>query len=641
MSTIEPYFRRRPFRPTLPESDFKSGGDAIYLSMVPWPGFGEDNAVELAKKHFDDRAAAVVSAAMGDASKIFLIERKDYGSLKPTLPLLLGHACHSLMAYADFFPSTSRTGLRDTVEKTIPNAVAGYCGSFGPGVDDLVDVMIGTEGNYDMNQVHILPIAYGYFNELSPTAREHLIGELLANGRIHRPGCPEVVTSGPVPNDWSRAGFANFTLRMLGAAIGAAFGATLGPLGAAFGGLLGGAIGGLLGHVVHVHVYLKDIGETENHILMMLTTRYLTNQLLYQRSHDVKYDNRRNGFDGAPTCFDLVLTLLQHMLGGDFSEYNAKNYQEETRWALLNLCSYAYDKEVRLAARMVLDYVSAHVAVSSIDLKRMVPFRRRNEGKYVTRDSSGFMSISLLNDDGADPLVGYYAIQTGNIRSCRLLNNAKKTTQVVGMAGSGQHTVLEILGEYRLPPLIHGLFVNDARRRFFQRLHRTPKNEVGGNRNVDNMEIYASSPSYLITAGGAPGTWAIDPKFAGIVMPGSDQQKGVAVTTTFIPATHSNLESDVYDNAQDVVQLSCFSDVAPPSDADENSVMNYGVAPDFACGHQISLPGWAQIASGVQGFHFADRHSRPTGAGMSPGFFLAGSGRFLTRPRGLVVRGRG
>jgi hypothetical protein len=59
--------------------------------------------------------------------------------------------------------------------------------------------------------------------------------------------------SGGVPNDWTRAGFVS-------------------PLG--------------------VHV---DIGETENHILMILTARYLTNQLLYQRDHDWNEDNRRNG----------------------------------------------------------------------------------------------------------------------------------------------------------------------------------------------------------------------------------------------------------------------------------------------------------------------------------------------------------
>ena len=124
--------------------------------------------------------------------------------------------------------------------------------------------------------------------------------------------------------------------------------------------------------------HIKDIGETENHILMMTAGRYLINQVLYQRTYSSAYDNRRNSGDGIPSCTTLVLQLLRNFLSGDFSEYNSKNYQQETRWALLVLSSYAYDDEVRLAARMVLDYISAKIAVSSSDLRRLVPFRRKN-----------------------------------------------------------------------------------------------------------------------------------------------------------------------------------------------------------------------------------------------------------------------
>ena len=82
-----------------------------------------------------------------------------------------------------------------------------------------------------------------------------------------------------------------------------------------------------------------------------------------------------------------------------------------------------------------------------------------------------------------------------------------------------------MLTDYRLPPRIHDLFVHDGHRRFFQRLHRTPHDEVGGARNADNMEIYASSPSYLITAGGGPADYALDPHFAGFVVGDQEQQR--------------------------------------------------------------------------------------------------------------------
>jgi hypothetical protein len=111
-----------------------------------------------------------------------------------------------------------------------------------------------------------------------------------------------------------------------------------------------------------------------------------------------------------------VLGLLRNQLRNDFAEYNAKNYQEETRHALLNLCSYAYDAEVRLGARMVLDYISAHIAVSSNDLRRMVPFRRRNDGVNVRQnpDAPGFMDVNLLDPPGADPMPAQFALLAGN-----------------------------------------------------------------------------------------------------------------------------------------------------------------------------------------------------------------------------------
>jgi hypothetical protein len=628
MSTIKPYYRRRKFVPTLQESDLRADGRWVDFAQIPFPKFASADAMDLANAQFDNRAAAVIAAGTG-LGDVNIVNDKPWPKLrfwtpvtwvgggvtaqaeqpwfhdydlcefKPTRPfagvhLLRGAKCLAVLAYLDFFPDSIYSNLRSFVSSVIPYASPGYCGTFGAGVEGAFDLIEGpSEGNYDMNQMHIIPMAYAYFDDLAPASRERLIKVLLAHGRIHRPNRPELVTSGRLPDDWSRAGY-------------------ISPLGA--------------------H---KDIGETENHILMMLTTRYLTNQLLFQRDHDIAHDNRRNGGDGAPSCLDLVLSLLRNILRDDFSEYNAKTYQEETRWALLNLCSYAYDHEVRLAARMVLDYVSAHIVVSSNDLRRMVPFRRRNEGDNVARGSDGFMKVSLIGEHGADPLAPYFAVQAGNTRSCVVkvdteiplgIHGGKVTGSswtTWGLHGSGQELSIEVLSEYRLPPVIHDLFVNDAHRRFFQRLHRRPRNETGGHRNADNMEIYASSPSYLITAGGAAATWAIDPKFAGFVMGDQDQQLGVAMTTSFMPTTMFGGSQALIDRANQIVQLASFSNIAAPSLPNVHCGLNYGVAPDFACGYQIFLPSWTKIARGTPGFSFVDQHSVGDGADRGPGFYLA------------------
>ena len=609
MSTTKPYYRRRRPRNSLGESDLRADGSYVDFSRIRFPGFASANGVALANDELDNRGAAVIAASAGlgvvdetgqpklrSGSPIVwdsgdddampkdpftdydLSEVKRYAERKAHHLLL--SKCLPVMAYQDYFPDTPHTFIRSLVSTTISTTSTGYCGSLGfdaDGTFDLIDEP--DEGNYDMNQQRLIPIAYGYFEELTPHAREHLIATSLGGGRIHRFNRPELRTSGRLPNDWARAGY-------------------ISPLGA--------------------H---KNIGETENHILMMLTTRYLTNQLLFQRDHDEAHDNRRNDGEDFPSTLSLVLDLLKRILRGDFSEYNAKTYQAETRWALLNLCSYSYDHEVRLAARMVLDYLSAKVAVSSNDLRRLLPFRRRNEGANSAHGGDGFMKVSLIAEEGADPMSGYFAVQAGNLRSTVVKQPGQPS--VHGIPGAQNDLALEVLTDYRLPPSIHDLLVNDGHRRFFQRLHRTPRDEVGGARNADNMEIHASSPSYLITAGGGPAGYAIDPRFAGIVIGDQDKQLGVAVTTSFIPTTRFGASDELIDRATQVIQLGTFSALMPPTDDDEASALNYGVAPDFACGHQIFLPSWTGVARNTPGWSFVNRGSVSVEGVRGPGFFLA------------------
>src|SRR5262249_30169960 len=151
----------------------------------------------------------------------------------------------------------------------------------------------------------------------------------------------------------------------------------------------------------------------------------------------------------------------------------------ETRHALLNLCSFAYDAEVRLGARMVLDHISAHIAVSSDDLRRMVPFRRRNEDPNNRRVATaqgdpgfGFMDVSLLDAHGADPMPAHFALLAGNTRAYRLPNKRQWIDENVKNPPSrpwawaitpnfAPELTLGAVAEYRLPPSIHDLLVND------------------------------------------------------------------------------------------------------------------------------------------------------------------------------------
>lgn len=626
MSTRQPYFRRRT-RAAQHSADFSAIGDFIDLTSAHLDDYEVGDAVPKAQSLFEARAAACVSAGAAvdgytlgvggtgpvrlwpavawtpdgprDPSTSFwardLLGLGWYHDQAPVIHLLMPK-CLPAMAYLDFFPEHPAlgSGLRTLVSAAILAASPGWCGSIGPGTDSTVDLPSAkNEGNYDMSQMFLLPLAYQFYPELSVQAREYLITMLLARGRIHRLNVGDTFTSGRPPVDWERAGY-------------------LSPAG---------------GHV--------DVGETENHILTIATARYLTNQLLYQRDHSVDFDNRRNANDDGATCLSILLTLLRNILRGDFSEYNSKPYQAETRRALLCLHAYAYDHEVRLAARMVLDYVSAHIAVSSNDLRRMVPFRRRNEEPYITHDPVGFMTLPLLDPwKGADPMASCFAMQAGNTRGYAA------PTGEVRLTDSASDLTMEVLSEYRIPASIQDLFVNDLHRRFYQKLHRTPRSgEMGGNRNCDNMEIYASSPSYLITAGGSTSGYAVDPYFGGVnVAPSKQrQQLGVSVTTSFMPTGHSGTAGRT-DDAAMLVQFSEFAEgpalvtviMAPEYG---KITRNYGVAPDFACGHHLHLPNWAQgVTEG--GFLFIDMGPDPIhGGGIAslpvqrradrPGFYLA------------------
>ena len=618
MDTRPCYQRRRPSR----QDPKKFQTDRIDLSSChlppyphPDPSGAPVDSRPLANSLFDARAAAAVSAAVGDLRWVTippqsgdldpkaLLERKNYGDDAPTI-LIPTPKCLAAMAYKDYFPDApGGDQLRSFVSDAIMLAQPGWCGTYGPGIDDGKPKDPG--GDYDQTQMFLLPLAYAYYDELRPEAQEKLITKLL-QGRIRRDNEDDTFTVGPAPNNWWTAGHFDIV------------------------------------------VPVADIPETENHVFMIATARYLANQLAYPREYgrlhpvsligpplpdpSIAYDNRRNANAGGPSCMDQILSLLRYQLRDDFAEYNAKPYQEQTRHALLNLASYAYDAEVRLAARMVLDYVSAHIAVSSCDLRRMVPFRRRNEPEYARQDpgESGFMDVNLLDGHFADPMPAHFALHAGNTRAFRFPDNRvwpgepspARPWEWAIAATFGDELVLEAICDWRLAPSVHDLFVNDLHRRFFQRLHRhSMMEEPGQQRNCENMEIYCGSPSYLISAGGRPAIWVIPGK-AGHGY--EAQNLGVAVPISFMPAgsrAMSALAST--SDSRDLIEIMHFSDVPGTENGiheGPGATENYGVAPDFACGIGAHFPVWTGIPAIGDGLFFVDGLAE---ASELPHFYLA------------------
>lgn len=65
MSTTRPYYRRHRPAPTLGEDAFDARGKHIDLSPIPTPEYESADPIGDARAQLDNRAAAVVAAAVG------------------------------------------------------------------------------------------------------------------------------------------------------------------------------------------------------------------------------------------------------------------------------------------------------------------------------------------------------------------------------------------------------------------------------------------------------------------------------------------------------------------------------------------------------------------------------------------------
>lgn len=119
---------------------------------------------------------------------------------------------------------------------------------------------------------------------------------------------------------------------------------------------------------------LKVMKDTENHILMTETTRYLKNQWLKNHgSTDKKHDNKANGLE------KFWVHHLEEMLKTGMYEFNAQPYEGYTLAALMTLHAFAETPEIVRLSQEILDYVNYCYAYGSYDFRRCVPFRRRLE----------------------------------------------------------------------------------------------------------------------------------------------------------------------------------------------------------------------------------------------------------------------
>jgi hypothetical protein len=125
----------------------------------------------------------------------------------------------------------------------------------------------------------------------------------------------------------------------------------------------------------------NTIPETENHVLMTLSSMYLTNQYIYDnprndpRLRTGAYANR-DDFKNSAAFEDMLLQTMGRIVYSDYFETNGHAYQAFTLHSFFNLYAFANSPTIRAAAKNAIDFTAAKFAFQSLEGKRFSPQRR-------------------------------------------------------------------------------------------------------------------------------------------------------------------------------------------------------------------------------------------------------------------------
>jgi len=218
------------------------------------------------------------------------------------------------------------------------------------------------------------------------------------------------------------------------------------------------------------------VRDTENHILMTEGTRALRNRWLIKSGIDTSPRHVRRTSKHAKALAGFIDDLETCGL----YEFNSQPYGGYTMAAVLVIHAFAEEPELAAASRRLLDRLSYQYAISSMGLRRIVPFRRH----LKRADRTG-----VYDDPFTAAMVSWYgdSLLTGDIAKQPNLH----------------HAILPAAMPYRPGPLVDKLMLEPGSTQGLIRI---------GRGKGSSPEIHHRGDGYHISAGGV--SWG---KGSGIV----------------------------------------------------------------------------------------------------------------------------
>ncbi len=227
--------------------------------------------------------------------------------------------------------------------------------------------------------------------------------------------------------------------------------------------------------------------ETENHVLMIHSWRYMVNDYVkwvgyylhtYDRKHpryDTRivrlYENDKNWYDNANAdskLGDYLLQALGRFLHNGVFEENGRPYESLSFLAVMNCYSGAnaflyseQGKRIRIAAHNALDFLIAKYAFQSFEGKRLAPFRRNYKHRRVIGvGASDYMPDMIGMLSGAYVFEDRWHVTT-EVSSGKRLSRYSYRDALSQRCGFAMMAALfRSYADYRIPLGVHDLMVN-------------------------------------------------------------------------------------------------------------------------------------------------------------------------------------